>query len=81
MSEKKSEKKSEKSRRKVGEKLSERQTIIIKHIKQNNIISTKEISVLLKVTDRTIEREFQKLRKIGILKRIGGDKGGYWKIN
>lgn len=77
---------SEKSRRKmseknVGEKLTERQKSILEHIKQNNTISAKEISVLLQTTDRTIEREIQKLKKAGILDRIGGDRGGYWKIN
>ncbi|MDR1459925.1 MAG: HTH domain-containing protein [Bacteroidales bacterium] len=77
---------SEKSRRKmseknVGEKLTKRQKSILEHIKQNNTISAKEISVLLQTTDRTIEREIQKLKKTGILDRIGGDRGGYWKIN
>jgi ATP-dependent DNA helicase RecG len=76
---------SEKSRRRmseknVGEELTERQKNILKHIELNNTISAKEISVLLQTTDRTIEREIQKLKKAGILDRIGGDRGGCWKI-
>jgi ATP-dependent DNA helicase RecG len=68
------------SEKNVGEKLTERQKIILKYIEQNNSISAKEISMLLKVVDRTIEREIQKLRKMEIIERIGADKGGYWKI-
>jgi ATP-dependent DNA helicase RecG len=72
---------SEKCRRNVGETLTERQKIILKYIEQNSVISAKEISILLQITDRTIEREMQKLKGMDILERIGGDRGGYWKIN
>jgi ATP-dependent DNA helicase RecG len=68
------------SEKNAGEKLSERQKIILKHIEQNNIISVKEISILLQITDRTIEREIQKLKKMEILERIGSDRGGHWEI-
>jgi ATP-dependent DNA helicase RecG len=70
----------EKWRRSGGERLSERQKRILKQIEQNNTISVKEISTSLQVTDRTVEREIQKLRNMGIIERIGGDRGGYWKI-
>jgi len=53
----------------------------LKYIEQNNTISAKEISIMLQIADRTVERDIQKLRKLRILERIGGDKGGYWKIN
>jgi ATP-dependent DNA helicase RecG len=69
------------SEKNVGEKLTDRQKKILKHIEQNNVISAKEISVLLQIADRTVEREIQKLKEIGILERIGGDRGGYWKID
>ena len=68
------------SERNVGETLSERQREILKYIEQDNKISAKEISELLQITDRTIEREIQKLKKMGILERVGGDRGGHWKI-
>ncbi|MDR1182328.1 MAG: putative DNA binding domain-containing protein [Bacteroidales bacterium] len=80
MSEKRRRNVGEMSEKNVGEKLTERQKIILKYISQSNIISAKEISVLLQITDRTIEREMQKLKKMEILERIGGDRGGYWKI-
>ena len=71
----------EMSEKNVGEVLTERQRIILKHIEQKNIISAKEISALLQIVDRTVEREIQKLKKMGILERVGGDRGGYWKVN
>ena len=61
----------------VQEELTERQKIILKYIEQNNTISAKEISALLQIVDRTVERDIQKLRKMGILERIGGDKRYY----
>ena len=80
---------SEMSRRNVGEmsektvvdKLTDRQKVILKHIEQNNEISAKELSALLEITDRTVERDIHKLKKMGVLERIGSDRGGYWKIN
>jgi ATP-dependent DNA helicase RecG len=68
------------SEKSVGVNLTERQKIILRQIEQNNIISAKEISILLQITDRTIEREIHKLKKMDILKRIGGDRGGYWEV-
>jgi predicted HTH transcriptional regulator len=29
----------------------------------------------------TIIRDIEKLKKIGVIKRIGPDKGGYWEIH
>jgi ATP-dependent DNA helicase RecG len=35
---------------------------------------------IIGVTERSIERNVNKLKKEGKLKRIGPDKGGYWEI-
>lgn len=64
----------------VGEVLTERQKKILKYIEEDNMISAKDISVLLHVADRTIERDLHKLKNMGIIERIGSDRGGYWKI-
>jgi ATP-dependent DNA helicase RecG len=60
--------------------LTERQKAILQHIEQNNVISAKEISTLLQIADRTVERDIQKLKEKGFLERIGGDRGGHWEI-
>ena len=44
------------------------------------MISAKDISKLLQVTNRTIERDIQKLMKMKILERVGSGRSGYWKI-
>ena len=70
---------SEKRRRNVGE-MSEKQKQIIKLISENNTISAKQISVQLKTSDRTIERDIKKLTELKIIERIGADRGGFWQI-
>ena len=35
---------------------------------------------IIKVTERSVERNIQKLQKEGKLKRIGPDKGGHWEV-
>ena len=49
-------------------------------IKQNNQISAKQLAIKLSVSGRTIERDIEKLKKQGKLKRIGNEKNGYWKL-
>jgi predicted HTH transcriptional regulator len=70
---------SENCRRIVGE-LSDRQKQIIRLIAENNTISAKRISEILKTSDRTIERDIRKLIEIKCLERIGADRGGFWQI-
>ena len=68
------------SEKNVGEVLTERQKKILKYVEKDNMISAKDISKLLQVTDRTIERDIQKLMKMKILERVGSGRSGYWKI-
>ncbi len=53
---------------------------IIDLIKQNKYISAKKISEILNITSRTAQRDLQKLREQNKIKRMGGDKGGYWDV-
>ncbi len=53
---------------------------MLKFIEENAEISAKEIAIKLNVTERTVERDIEKLRKTDRIKRIGADKGGYWLI-
>lgn len=74
-----SEKTSEKidSSKKTSEKTSGK---IITQIYQNYHITIQELAVIIGVTERSIERNIQKLRQSGQLKRIGGRKGGHWLV-
>ena len=49
-------------------------------IKANSKITRSELSDKLGINPSAIQRHIQKLKKEGFIVRIGGDKGGYWKI-
>ncbi|MDA3779207.1 MAG: HTH domain-containing protein [Bacteroidales bacterium] len=57
-----------------------RNKIILKLIRQNNNITTTELSKILNVARRTIARDIDNLKNNGKVKRVGSDKGGYWEI-
>ncbi len=71
-SEKSAEKDTEKSAEKTHDK-------ILTLIKQKPEITGKEIAGTLKISPRTVDKNIAKLKSKGLLKRIGGDKGGHWK--
>jgi len=58
----------------------QRQSQIILLISQKNTISSKQLSEIISVSKKTIERDIEKLKLTGKLQRIGKQKGGYWQI-
>ena len=61
-------------------KLTERQRKILNLIKESPTITGKQMSEILSVSQRTIERDLAVLQKIGALKRAGKDNGGVWVV-
>ena len=59
-----------------------RRAKIITLIKDNNKIIISEISIKLKVNEKTIKRDIEKLKQEGKINRVGPQTGGrgYWKI-
>lgn len=57
-----------------------REKILLGFIASNAKISKRELVQLTKISKSTIDREIQKLREDGVIRRIGPDKGGYWEI-
>ena len=53
---------------------------ILELIKANPEITIPEIAFIIGISDRSIERNLQKLQEQNILKRIGANKGGHWEI-
>jgi Fic family protein len=49
-------------------------------IKENPSITRKELSEKLRVNPSAVQKYIQKLKYDGLIERVGGDKGGYWKI-
>lgn len=62
------------------EKLTLRETKILFLIKKDNFVSRKIIAQNLGIRTATVARDIDSLKNKGILERIGGDRGGYWKI-
>lgn len=61
-------------------KISKVQRKILSKITNNKEITQKELAILLKVTERTIERNTIILQEKGLVKRIGPANGGYWEV-
>ena len=61
-------------------KLTERQQKILNLIKESPTITGKQMSEMLSVSQRTIERDLSALQKIGILKHEGKDNDGFGVI-
>ncbi len=64
----------------LGVKLGENNAEIIRKIAENKFITSLELSKYLSLSITAIENNISKLKKIGIIKRIGADKGGYWEV-
>ena len=65
---------------KLGEKLGENQEKILKFIQLNKNITISELAEELMISSTAVENNLAKLKKEGRIKRVGPDKGGYWKI-
>ena len=53
---------------------------IVDLIRETPSITIIKLSEKLNLTDRAIKKNLFKLKKQGILKRIGPDKGGHWEV-
>jgi len=62
------------------ENLTSRETKILLLIKKDNSVSRKTIAQNLGISTATVARDIDSLKNKGIIERIGGDRGGYWKI-
>ena len=58
-----------------------REQDILNIIKRNKYSTRESIAAELGVSTATVGRELQKLQKMGLIKRIGSNKNGYWEIS
>jgi predicted HTH transcriptional regulator len=63
--------------RKTSEKTSEK---ILTEIRNNRNVTIAELSELVGVTTRSVERNLKRLQESGLLERIGPAKGGHWVV-
>ncbi len=60
--------------------LVESQKKILDLVKINPYISKRELSDKIGISTTAIDKNIAKLKQKGLLKRVGSDKGGYWKV-
>ena len=60
--------------------LTDRQEKICKLIKENPFYSSKQMSVVLSVDSRTVQRDLAAMRKKGVLIREGNTSAGHWVV-
>ncbi len=53
---------------------------ILEIIKNNPYITTTEVAKQLNLKRETISRNISKMKKLGLIQRIGDDKGGHWDL-
>ena len=49
-------------------------------IRENPYVTTQEMADSIGIIRRTVAKHIKSLQEKGIIKRIGPDKGGYWKV-
>ncbi|MEI7463090.1 MAG: ATP-binding protein [Candidatus Taylorbacteria bacterium] len=65
---------------KLGDKLGENQSRIIEIMRSNSNVTIPELSQKLDISTTAIENNLAKLKEMGVIRRIGPDKGGYWEV-
>jgi len=65
---------------KLGVKLGENEIKILELMRDNKYITTKELSEHIKISTTAVDNNISKLKKKGLLRRIGPDKGGHWEV-
>ena len=64
----------------VNEKVNERQRIIISSVSSNPRITQVELSSMLGISIVHVNKNMKKLQAMGIIRRVGPDKGGHWEV-
>jgi predicted HTH transcriptional regulator len=65
---------------KVGSKLVENPLKIVLLILEDEKITKNKMSEILNICDTAVDKNILKLKNLGINKRIGPAKGGYWEV-
>ncbi len=71
----------EKVGEKVGENLTGNQRQILALLHRHPHMAARELAQHVGISDRKIEQNIARLKELGLLKRIGPARGGYWASN
>src|SRR5690554_355696 len=61
--------------------LTDNRVNIINAIHKNNKVSKRELEEIVGLSPTAIDNNLDALKDLGLIERVGGAKGGYWKIN
>lgn len=61
-------------------KISENMHIILNAIRENPCITQNKLAEKIGVSVRSIIRNMKKLQEADLVRRVGADKNGYWKV-
>ncbi len=64
----------------LGDRLSINESKILSLLRGNADITISGLAKTLTISTTAVENNLSKLKSKGIIKRIGGDKGGHWEI-
>ena len=53
---------------------------ILDACREKSSVTIPELAVLLGITERSVQRNIQKLQDNGLLRRVGGRKEGHWDV-
>ena len=53
---------------------------IVAYLAANPTASAHELSIVVNLTTRAVEKNLRTLRESGRIRRIGPDKGGHWEV-
>ena len=62
------------------EKLTDNRVKILREIHNNHKVTKKELEQVVGISASAIDNNIDVLKNLGLLSRVGSDKGGYWKI-
>ena len=54
--------------------------LVLDLIKANPSITRSNLSELLGISTSAVQKHIEKLKKLSVIKRVGGDRGGYWLV-
>ncbi len=65
---------------KLGDRLGKKRFRMLSLIKENPYITIAQLAAIIGMSTTALENNLKLLKQKGLLKRIGSDKGGHWKV-
>ena len=65
---------------KVTAKVTANQQSILDEFSKNQFSTAEELSIKIGISTRKVKENIAKLKAMGIIERVGADKGGFWRV-